>query len=376
MRRNTLPVVFSSVLRRCFSGFTRPCQEHLVGYVLGLILMVRFRSVRRIAQHLAGGAVDALHYFVHDAVWRAASLISAVQQPVIEALRRTQERVVLILDDTPIERRGRHIEGSGIHHGPKGLVAGLCAVTAVVRFGTTSFFWNVLGYRPKGNCPRGEFRSKIDLAEAVLMDAARIARRLTVVMDSWYACGRILRRIHGSGWTFVTALKKNRLVCLENGRKTRVANLAKGPHRYVRVRLSAKRIIRASERLVELPKFGVVKLVIGRSRDEKRYIVTNDLEMPVDEVVRLYAERCWIDTLHRDVKQHLGLGEMYGRSWQAAQRHWALVLTAYNALILWNRALPRRERGRTLGEVLRLFRDRFGAHHGLGPPEIRLRLVA
>jgi ABC-type dipeptide/oligopeptide/nickel transport system permease component len=39
LRRNTLPVVFSSVLQRCFSVFTRPCQEHLVGYVLALILM-------------------------------------------------------------------------------------------------------------------------------------------------------------------------------------------------------------------------------------------------------------------------------------------------------------------------------------------------
>lgn len=376
MRRNTLPVVFSSVLKRCFNCFTRPCQEHLIGYVLGLILMVRFRSVRRIAQHVGGGTVDAMHYFVHDAVWRAESLISAVQTPVVEVLRQTRERTLLILDDTPIERRGRHIEGSGIHHGPNGLVAGLCAVTAVVRFGTTSFFWNILGYRPKANCPRGEFRSKIDLADAVLADAARIRMPLTVVMDSWYACARLLNRSHGYGWTFVTALKKNRLVCLEDGRKTRVANLAKGPHQYVRVRLNTQRTIRASQRLVQLPKFGVVKLVIGRSGDEKRYIVTNDLEMPVEEVVRLYAERCWIDTLHRDVKQHLGLGEMYGRSWQAAQRHWALVLTAYNTLILWNRALPRSERGRTVGEVVRLFRNRFGECHGIGPLEIKLRLAA
>src|SRR5208283_3506373 len=134
----------------------------------------------------------------------------------------------------------------------------------------------------KSACPAQEFRSKIDLAEAVLIGAVRIDRRLTVVMDSWYACGRILNRIHGSGWTFVTALKKNRRMCLENGRKTRVANLAKGPHQYVRVRLNGRRTIRASERLVELPKFGVVKLVIGRSGDEKRYIVTNDLEMPVE----------------------------------------------------------------------------------------------
>ena len=263
MRRNTLPVVFSSVLRRCFSVFTRPSQQHLVGYLLGLVLMLRFRSVQGIARHIDEG-VDALHYFVHDAAWTARELISAVQQPVVEVLRHTtHERVLLILDDTPIERRGRHIEGAGIHHGPGGLVAGLCAVTAVVRFGTTSFFWDVLGYRPKSACPAKVFRSKIDLAEAVLIGAVRIGRRLTVVMDSWYACGRLLNRIHGSGWTFVTALKKNRLMRLEDGRKTRVANLAKGPHQYVRVRLNARRTIRASERLVELPKFGLVKLVIG-----------------------------------------------------------------------------------------------------------------
>jgi hypothetical protein len=345
--------------------------------VLGLVLMVRFRSVRRIAQHLAGGAVDAMHYFVHDAVWQGERLISAIQGPSMEVLpRRRRQRVLLILDDTTIRRKGKHVEGRGVHHGAGGLLAGLCAVTAVLRFETTTLFWNVLGYRPKGTCRAEDFRSKIDLAETMLMDGLRIGLVLTVVMDSWYACARILKRIHGSGWTFVTAVKKNRLVCRDDGRKTRVANLAKGPQEYVRVRLSAKRTIRASQRLVKLPRFGAVKLVIGRSGKEKRYIVTNDLEMPVEEVVRLYAERSWIDTLHRDVKQHLGMGEMYGRSWQAAQRHWALVLTAYNILTLWNRALPLPERGDTFGEVVRLFRHRFGATHGTESLEIKLHLAA
>ena len=96
----------------------------------------------------------------------------------------------------------------------------------------------------------------------------------------------------------------------------------------------------------------------------------------MDEVVRLYAERSWIDTLHRDAKQHLGMGEMYGRSWEAAQRHWALVLTAYDALVLWNRSASRRERQRTFGAVVRAFRNRFGASHGMGPLQIKLRPAA
>ena len=83
----------------------------------------------------------------------------AVYERVAEVIRNTQQPVQLILDDTPVERRGKHIEGIGAHHSAKGLIKGHCAVTARVRNG---------GFE--------------------------LGRKVTLLIDSWYACRAILNR--------------------------------------------------------------------------------------------------------------------------------------------------------------------------------------
>lgn len=375
MRRNILPKVFSSFLVDLFSGFTRPGRKHFVAYVVGLVFMVKFRSIKRIARHFDEGRCDALHHFLASGAWDVGELADGVQRAVVPFVAGSRGRRLFVIDDTPVERHGRHIEGAGVHHGPGGLVRGQCAVTSLVRVGGANFLWDVRGYRPKKGCPAGQFKSKVDIADDILADAAEKLDRVTVVMDSWYACCRLLKRISSSGWTFVVALKSNRLVGLETHR-TRVDNLAKGPRRYVEVRLGRRRVVRAAERIVDLPRFGQVKLVVGRDRKERRFIVTNDLDMPVEEVVRTYADRVWIETAHRDAKQHLGLGELYVRSWRAAQRHWALVVVSYNALVLWNLSLSKAKRRRTFGAIATSFRTSYPSPHGMNSETLNLHLAA
>ena len=374
MRRTILPTVFSSFLKRFFSAFTRPAQKHFVCYVLGLVLMIRFRSIRRIADQFGQGQVDSLHHFLRDGAWDHRDLIRQSQESAIKAVP-TRQRTLLIIDDTPIERHGHKIEGAGVHHGPRGLLWGQCAVTALIRSDSLNLFWDVRGYRPKKACPAKEFKSKIDLAQEIIRDAPTFGRDLTVVMDSWYTCGRILRTIDDFHWTFVAALKSNRLVVIDE-HKTRVSNLAKGPHVCRTVRLPNGRLVRATERLAYLPRFGPVKVIIGKERDNRRFLITNDLGLSAAQVVRIYAQRVWIDTTHENVKQHLGLGELHVRSWRAAQRHWALVLVAHNALVIWD--ARRRDGGgrRTFGQIIRSFRAQYERPHRLCPCTKTLQLPA
>jgi SRSO17 transposase len=365
LRRTILPTVFSSFLKGFFNAFTRPAQKHFRCYVLGLTLMIRFRSVQRIAQTFDRGHVDSLHHFLHDAAWDHREVIRQNQ----EALARTlpeRGRTLLVIDDTPIERHGPEIEGAGCHHGPRGLLWGQCAVTAVVRSGAVNFFWDIKGYRPRKTCATKDFRSKIDLAQEVLREADLFGRHFTVVMDSWYSAKRILNQIADLRWTFVTSVRSNRLVVI-NGHKTRAANLAKGPHVYEKVRLPNGSVVLATERPACLPGFGEVKVVIGKTRHDRRFMITNDLGLSVAQVVRIYAQRVWIETTHENVKQHLGLGELHVRSWRAAQRHWALVLVAHNALVLWDAARPVGGRRRTFGEIIRDFRTQYERPHRRSP---------
>jgi SRSO17 transposase len=336
--------------------------------------MNRFRSIQRIADTFEEGQVDSLHHFLRDGAWDHREVIRQGQETVIRKLPRSR-RTLLIIDDTPVERYGRKIEGAGCHHGPRGLLWGQCAVTAVVRSGSTNLLWDLKGYRSKKTCRAGDFKSKIDLAQEVIREADLFGRQYTVVMDSWYACSRILNQIAQLRWTFVTSVRKNRLVLI-NGHKTRVANLAKGPHVYRKVRLPNGRTVSATERVAYLPRFGAVKVVIGRERHERRFMITNDLGLEAAQVVRLYAQRVWIETTHENVKQHLGLGELQVRSWRAAQRHWALVLVAHNALVLWDAARPVGDGRRTFGRIIRDFRAQYERPHRRRPCTKTLQVAA
>jgi len=56
--------------------------------------------------------------------------------------------------------------------------------------------------------------------------------------------------------------------------------------------------------------------------------------LTVVEIVQRYRARWAIETFFRDIKQHLGLGRLKGRTVEHAQRHVALALMAYVCLEL------------------------------------------
>ena len=302
MRTNVVPISFSTWLLRCLSALPRASwRKRAHVYVLGLIWLVRFRSIRNIATQAAGGAVDALHHFLHDSPWEEQDLERAQQELIVQRVRRQGDPARLILDDTPVERQGPHIEGLGVHHSGKGLVKGLCAVTAVVRVAGRAWSWAIRGYRPKRSCPAGAFRSKVDLAMEVLETAGVLGPNVIVLMDTWYACKRILNRITAQGWRYVAAIRVNRRVRL-SGRMTTVRHLAKGPRAYRTVRLSRRRKVRVARREADLPGVGRVAIFITKTSGAVKFLISNDLALSPEEAVRLYAERFRIEIFHRDVK--------------------------------------------------------------------------
>ena len=165
----------------------------------------------------------------------------------------------------------------------------------------------------------------------------------------------MLSSVAERGWRYVAAIKSNRRIILE-GTKSYVRHLAKGPRSYQCVHLSRKRWVKLAKRIVLLPRVGLVALFIIKTGGETKYLISNDLELSPAQAVKLYRCRWSIETWHRDLKQHLGLGELWVRSWQACQRHWTLCLVAHNALVLWNASLPATNRKRTLGTMVRSFR--------------------
>ena len=323
----------SSYLGSFLKVLTRPQRKHFLVYLTGLIGLVKFRSIREIAAHFGGGHTDGLHHFLKNAPGILGRLQETLQT-LGRILIREQDDPLLILDDTLAPRKGKRIEGLGLHHSAQGLQKGLCAVTAFLKSGTLGLVFAIRGYCPKKVSAPGTFKSKVDLALEILEQAFRLfPQGLTVVMDTWYACAPILNPIQEAGWTFLAALKRNRYVFLDRT-KVAVHLLAKRRLTYKRVRLSRKKRFRIASQILWLPQVGRVKLFVSRFGNEHRFFVTNDLDMTESEMARGYSQRFSIEIFHKDIKQHLGFGELFMRSWKGVQIHWTILGIAYNLVVL------------------------------------------
>jgi SRSO17 transposase len=239
---------------------------------------------------------------------------------------------VLALDDTHDPRNGNAIEGAGLHHDAQQWIQGMCAVTALPKLGKRRFCFARRGYRPKAHCPQHAFRSQIDLACDILKEAsAHFGRGQWVVLaDGWYGCVRLLTDIHARGWTYGFGIQSNRLVRF-NGKKRRVPDLAKARHKFRTLKLGGRKL-RLARVVVKLPRLGEVVLLMSRCGKEWRCFVSNDVKLEATTLARLYAHRWGVDLMHREMKQPLGLGEVFARRWQATPMHWTLVMVAYNVV--------------------------------------------
>lgn len=342
--------LLSALLARFVKIFSAPQRKHCAVYIMGLIFMIKFRSIKSISEDYAMTDQSALNHFLTDSPWDARRLIAFMQYEIRPRLPR--KSVCLVIDDTAVARNGRHIEAVGIHHSAGKLVKGHCCVAATVLSGKERYLWDVRGYAPKKTCAQGAFRSKVDIAVEFIESADVGCTSVTVLFDAWYTNRKVVTAVTERGWTFIAAINSNRRIFIGN-RESRVRNLAKGPRDYVKVSCR-KNTFKAAKVNAFIPSLGEVALFVVKSkRLGTRYLISNDLTQATREAVRAYAMRFWIETEFREVKQHFGMGELFMRKWQGVQKHWALVALAYNVTQLARASLRRRM---TTGAVLKRLR--------------------
>jgi hypothetical protein len=325
-------------------------RKQFLRYWAGLIWIVQFVSIKEIARCFADGSTDSLHHFISNGSRSTQRLEQASQRSIAQRVDG-EEEPILIIDDTAIARNGKHIQGIGIHHGADGFVRGQCVVTAVLKTTNQRLAWALRGYFPKRSCPVAEFKSKIELAREILQQAKQYFRHLTVLMDSWYSCAPILNLIVLLGWSYVAAVKKNRIV-IRNGRRISVGVLAKTRLRFEKVCWGSRKKVRIARCVVTVPKIGQVVLFICKSAQGTLCLMSNHLDMTAAQAARLYRQRFDIELFHKEIKQHLHCGHLFVRSRFGAQKHWTLVGIAYNSIVLWNNGNQRSFR-----QTIRAFRS-------------------
>ncbi|MCX7887855.1 MAG: transposase, partial [Verrucomicrobiae bacterium] len=252
-----------SALGAWLMPLSKPQRPQALVYLAGLLWIIRFRSLRETAARFAA-RLDRLQHFLSCSA-SCARTLQHQQQRHLARLAPDHSAPLLVLDDTPCARQGRRIEGLGLHHSAKGLIRGWCVVTAMLKVGPQRFLWAVRGDQPKKGCPRGQFHSKIDWAVDIVREAtAHFGRgRLTVWMDRWYACSRLLGSIQQAGWIYVAAVRANRLVRVSGcAGKISVRSLAKSRCGWRTVRAGKKRRYRVRRVRAWLPQVGEVLVFV------------------------------------------------------------------------------------------------------------------
>lgn len=349
------PKKITSILSGFLKVLTKPQRKYFLIYLIGLIWLVKFRSIREIASQFGNHNTDGLHHFIKETPQKIQRLEKQNQILVVESGK--SEEALMILDDTPCPRKGKKIQGLGVHYSSTdGLIRGLCAITAILKIGNLRLAWAIRGYQSKKTSVPGAFKSKVYLAADILQEAINtFPRTLTVLMDCWYACAPILNPLREAGWTFLAAVRDNRVLFI-NGRKNWASHLAKGPRKYKTVRLRKKRF-RVAKLVVYLPQIGPALFFITKGPNDIRYFITNNFDMTESEMVKLYSQRFSIEIFHRNIKQILGFKEIFMRSWQGVQAHWTLVAIAHNLIALWEPS-----HSQALRQTIRHFRDSISHH--------------
>jgi len=187
-----LPTKISSYLEHFLTVLSKPQRQLLPIYLVGILWMIKFRSIREIALTDGGGQIDRLHPFMTGSARKIVRWRETLQPEGVRPVR--EAKALLILDDPPCPREGKPIEGSGMHPGSKRGGKGGGAVTAILKVGARRFCWAIRGSRPKSRWAPGDFRRKGTLAIEILVEAAEAFGQgtLTVLRDSWSAWAPLL----------------------------------------------------------------------------------------------------------------------------------------------------------------------------------------
>ncbi len=185
-------------------------------------------------------------------------------------------------------------------------------------------------WRPKRSCAPHVYRTKLQLAQAMLKEVLGSGLRPGyVVFDTHYTAGWFTKLVGRLGLVWVGTLDP-RTIVLWRSRRQNVAELAQ---KRLPLKWRKRLRVRACAVNIYAPKYGPLRLVVTKNRHgNHEYIVTNDLGADLTTVVLRKVSRWSIETLFRDTKQYAGLEACQCRVDQAMVRHVGLVLLTFVVL--------------------------------------------
>ena len=270
-------------------------------------------------------------YYSHDQMNRFLRQDKITPRLVWENVKEdlvVSEEGYVLFDDVVLDKR--HSRKSEIVRrqwsgNEKRIIRGIGVVTCVYVNPETEQFW-VIDFRLYD--PEGDGKSK--LAHLLdMFEGAVFSKQLpfkTVLMDSWYATMKVIKRIEKLDKFYYCPLKSNRLV----------SDNADAEHRRVdSLDWSADEVQRGKLiHMRKFPKGHQVKLFrLAFSTERTEYVITNDLSQSSADAAQNECGIRWkIEQFHRETKQVTGIEACQCTSARAQRNHVACAFLVWTSL--------------------------------------------
>ena len=240
----------------------------------------------------------------------------------VELINRYCTDPVLVLDDTVLQRSGKHIEGIGwvYDHSEGKTVWGMSAISAAIS-GSEGIFPLNMDIKPismkKSDNREDETphmsMSKITMQMAVIKRSVTAGLNFSIALfDSWYFASKLTGFLESLGKDWISEAKSNRKI-LVDGKWIRIGEYEesldiKSMKCYT---IDGKQYFTKSI-ITRMKKIGEVRIVVSRGTEGKKFFVTNMVSWKPKRVMEMYLRRWDIEIMHREIKQD-GLERIYQR---------------------------------------------------------------
>ena len=329
-----------------------PQRKHLANYLTGLMI-AKNKTITGMTSELTNASDQScLNRFLTEVEWDE----NAVNEARIDWLQqfddtRFHDRGVIGLDDVLIDKTGKFIKDSGTFwdHSEQRYkhAQDLILINYLHPHSGKRYPLEFRRSKKAGQCVwTGEqFKKMTELSMELIDWCHEKGVKGTFTFDSFYTCAEIQNHIHdlknadGTNRGYVGDLKFNRKIIFK-GVEQQAVEFAHTipPEDRKPVTVDGMKQWYLSV-CVKMPNVGhkVRVVILWRYKNDvepRKILVTNRIHWNAERIIETYRGR-WscTETIHRDGKQELGLGDCQLRGDQGQTRHVYMVFLAYSLLV-------------------------------------------
>jgi hypothetical protein len=322
---------------------TEPQLKHVMAFISAMVLRGYDGKVTAIAELSSHRHRTSVGHFLRKSPWNEKFVMESLKEHVIKRIWKLSETtgnpIYVIIDDTisektvPSSKAKSPTEKCGFHNSHlKGkTVYGHQMVTVMLRCGNTVLPYAIVLYDKNS-------MSKIQISEKAIQTLPFPVNKGYVLCDSWYSCKALFDASAERGYTYIGAIKTNRVIYPKDHERLGiklhafaktlsqedVSLVTAGNHEYYVYTYNGK--------LNDLEEATIVlswpKDALFNEKALKAFISLDSTTNTID-ILSHYVHRWPIEIFFRESKRYLGLDDYQIRSESAINKYFVLLMLTY-----------------------------------------------